>query len=371
MKLDYYSWPPRRTMTADIPMRPTVIETNAPLDGENEAAAYVPHPDLVSAVNVALVLGRPLLVTGEPGTGKTRLANSVAWQLGFAGPFKFVAKSTSVARDLFYTYDALGRFYEAEAMKNGSKSGRDPGKPLGFIDFSALGKAILLAHEASSVLPFVDKAEGARSDHPGPVTRSVVLIDEADKAPRDFPNDLLDELVSMQFRIPEMHDIETPELTDCSRRPVIIITSNRERQLPDAFLRRCIYFEIPFPKRHDEASEREREGGYTIEDIIARRLGGVAVNVVKDSRLFADAFDFFYMLRALGEPLQKQPATAELIDWLDALKRIDANTTQPLRLQPDAGRATIFTLLKGGADLTRGRAHYEDWVAGRIAKVAG
>lgn len=366
MKLEYYSWPPKRQQGVLIP--PASIETLAPLDGDGEAAAYIPHPDLVSAVNVALVLGRPLLVTGEPGTGKTKLANSIAWQLGYEGPFKFVAKSTSAARDLFYTYDALGRFYAAETAKVAAaaptQQQRDAGKPLAFIDYAALGKAILLAHEPGPVKDFVDRDQGARLTHPGRATRSVVVVDEVDKAPRDFPNDLLDELDTMRFRIPEMHDMETPPLNNRSLRPVVIITSNRERQLPDAFLRRCLYFEIPFPKRRDKADERERIGRYTIEDIIASRMGA-QVETVTTSKLLPEALDFFYQLRDLGEPLQKPPATAELIDWLDALKRIEARNDLPLKSQPDAGRDTLFTLLKGAADLRKGRDLYKSWVAAK------
>src|SRR5262245_58523448 len=98
MQLDYYAWPPRRQNAGEWPAGR--VQTVEPLSDLGEAANYIPHPDLVSAVNVALVLGKPLLVTGEPGCGKTKLANSVAWQLGFLGPFKFVAKSNSQARDV-------------------------------------------------------------------------------------------------------------------------------------------------------------------------------------------------------------------------------------------------------------------------------
>jgi len=370
MKLDYYRARPERAKSTaphqSIP--PAVIETIAPLTGSWEASSYVPHPDLVSAVNVALVLGRPLLVTGEPGTGKTKLANSIAWQLGYAGPFKFVAKSTSVARDLFYTYDALGRFYAAETAKHAEIGGtapqRDAGKPLAFIDYAPLGGAILLAHRSGDVSNFVDPKKGARIDHPGEASRSVVVIDEVDKAPRDFPNDLLDELDTMQFRMPELNDATTPELTNRSMRPVVIITSNRERQLPDAFLRRCVYFEIPFPKRWQDASAGEKAGAYTIEDIIASRYRDVTREVIAKSPLYSDALSYFYQLRTLGEPLQKPPATAELIDWLDALRRIEARPEVPLGKQPDTGRDTLFTLLKGSADLKRGQALYESLYGG-------
>lgn len=361
MRLDYYGWPPKR-LAVDNWSAPT-IEASVPLDEDEEAGAYIPHPDLISAVNVALVLGKPLLVTGEPGTGKTRLANSIAWQLGLNGPFKFVSKSTSQARDLFYSYDALGRFYALEVAKSGADTsgGRDGGNPLAFIEYAALGKAILLAHPRDTVAGFLPHSDHAASNalqHPGMPSRSVVVVDEIDKAPRDFPNDLLDELDHMRFRVPELQDTPTPEIKDRRLRPVIIITSNQERQLPEAFLRRCLYFQIPFPPSRSE--QDAPKDGYFIEDIVAKRMGTLGSSFVSGS-LAREAVEFFFFLRNLSEPLAKRPATAELIDWLDALRMTGADPNLSLRQQPAHGRQALFTLLKGSEDASRGNRYFEEW----------
>src|SRR5262249_8190024 len=143
-----------------------------------DPASYLPDEGLVDAVNVALILRQPLLLTGEPGTGKTQLAFSVAWELGLESPLVFETKSTSAARDLFYTFDNLRRFQAAQA----ADSDLDPRR---FVQFNALGLAIL------RTLPWEKAGRVAHADfcHAAP-SRSVVLIDEIDKAPRDFPNDI-------------------------------------------------------------------------------------------------------------------------------------------------------------------------------------
>jgi MoxR-like ATPase len=369
MRLNYYGWPPKRQGAKEWPA--VRVQTLAPLSDLQEAAAYIPHPDLVSAVNVALVLGRPLLVTGEPGCGKTKLANSIAWQLGLLGPFKFVAKSTSQARDAFYTYDALGRFHASQAEKGADRpagDGRRANDVLAFVEYAALGSAILLAHDREAVVPFLPKrpangdgpdgSASASLQHPGPAARSVVVIDEIDKAPRDFPNDLLDEIESMRFRVPELREAPTPELVDRSLRPVVIITSNQERQLPEAFLRRCLYFEIPFPQRRTPTDSRPE--GYFVEDIVARRVGEAGSEFVT-SPLAKGAIDFFCLLRDLREPLGKKPATAELLDWLEALRQSGANPNEGLTSQPSYGASSLYTLLKGRDDLERGRRLYDEW----------
>ena len=162
-----------------------------------DPAGYLADEGLADAVNVALQLGQPLLLTGEPGTGKTQAAFSVAWQLGYDPPLKFETKSGSVARDLFYTYDALGRFFLAQVAKAGDDEVK--AHPLEFIHYNALGTAILRAQDESDVRHLLpeDFTHGGKR-------RSVVLIDEIDKAPRDFPNDVLNEVEGMYFRIPEL-----------------------------------------------------------------------------------------------------------------------------------------------------------------------
>ncbi|NIM17308.1 MAG: AAA family ATPase, partial [Candidatus Aminicenantes bacterium] len=152
---------------------------------------YIAGEGLRNAVNVALALGQPLLITGEPGTGKTQLADSIAWELGLP-VMEFHTKTTSAAVDLFYQYDALRRFQDAQVPEKKQLNIDD------YITYQALGNAILLTMppaEANKYLP--EELQGI-----GP-TRSVVLIDEIDKAPRDLPNDVLDEIEKMRFTVKE------------------------------------------------------------------------------------------------------------------------------------------------------------------------
>ncbi|MCP4409970.1 MAG: AAA domain-containing protein, partial [Gammaproteobacteria bacterium] len=166
---------------------------------------YRASPDLAAAVNVALTLGMPLLLTGEPGSGKSGLADSLAWELATHDeqdpkPLRFVVKSDTQARDLFYRFDTVGRFHASQTPE----ANTDPRQ---FINFEALGKAILHAkspHYAHKTLGLPVNAV----DHPGKPKRSVVLIDEIDKAPRDVPNDILVELEMLEFEIPELRTVE-------------------------------------------------------------------------------------------------------------------------------------------------------------------
>jgi MoxR-like ATPase len=294
----------------------------------------MPDPGLVDAVNVALMLGQPLLLTGEPGTGKTQLAYSVAWELGLGDPLMFATKSTSAAKDLFYIYDTLGRFHAAQT-KEGSQYGLD------YITYSALGAAILLANRRETVARWLP----VKMDHDGP-RRSVVLIDEIDKAPRDFPNDLLNEVEGMFFRIPELGN---PVIkADETLSPVVIVTSNSEKHLPDAFLRRCAYYNIPFP-------DRTRLAG-----IVGARLGLIRGSI---GRGLADALDLFDVLRQPNNGLIKRPATAELLGWLSALRRLDVDFDQPLRPRPEVIRQTLSALIKSGDDQEKAAGIVAQWQA--------
>lgn len=336
-------------------------------EGKNKS--YKPHPDLVDAVNVALRLGQPLLVTGDPGTGKTQLAHSVNWQIGFRNPepFVFETKSTSSARDLFYTYDAIGRFHAAqnaqieyqrlkilaEENTGGTASNAQKDKisllslpkdnPVSHIAYNAFGMAILLANEwetARKFLPFYDEKISAQAqfeqikshasfaflreikDDEGKTIsaettlatwqrRSVVLIDEIDKAPRDFPNDILNEIERMFFRIPELGGAEISVPND-KFRPVVILTSNSEKNLPDAFLRRCAYYHIEFPK-----PEQLRE------IVVGRLFSGENNAKLPPDKWLNDALQLFADVRKRN--LFKNPATAELLGWITALKSDEYN----------------------------------------------
>jgi MoxR-like ATPase len=297
-----------------------------------DPAGYLLEPALADAINVALLLSQPLLLTGEPGTGKTQLAQRLAWQLGYGEPLVFNTKSTSTARDLFYTFDTMGRFHAAQA-REGSLAAID------YLRFNALGLAILRSRpreEVAALLP-----PGAA--HEGP-KRSVVLVDEIDKAPRDFPNDLLHEVDAMSFRVPEAGNAEVSAAA--ALRPVLVLTSNSERNLPDAFLRRCIFYNIPFP-------DRER-----LAQILQTRLP-----LLRDgaSALLDSALDLFLELRLSG--LRKPPSTAELINWLQALAGFGAARDKPLRASPEALRRSASTLAKTQDDAAEVASRLEAWLA--------
>lgn len=306
-----------------------------------EARTYRPEAGLVDAVNVALLLGQPLLVTGEPGVGKTQLAWHVSWQIlgadatgAYREPLIFEAKSVSSARDLFYTFDTLGRFHQA---REGSSRNID------YITYNALGKAVLLANDIVHIREWLPDSDSFVHDGP---RRSVVLIDEVDKAPRDFPNDILNEIENMYFRVPELGNepISAPK----EMKPVLIITSNSEKSLPDAFLRRCVYYNISPPTR-DRFLEIVQSH---LED-----LRGVPGPYLEE------ALDFFMRLRDEKAGLRKKPATAELLGWLIYLSDRVADKSRPLRRNGEVLRASLGALIKSADDQEIARTIMEEWLA--------
>jgi MoxR-like ATPase len=296
------------------------IELPVPLrQKQTDPAGYLMDPPLADAVNVALMLSQPLLLTGEPGTGKTQLAWRIAWELGYGEPLVFNTKTTSVARDLFYTFDTLGRFQAAQTGE-GSRDNLD------YITFNALGLAILRSRARAEVEAWLP----AGAAHDGP-RRSVVLIDEVDKAPRDFPNDLLHEVDNLAFRVPELRNCEIA--AERTLRPILVLTSNSEKNLPDAFLRRCIFFNIPSPDR-----------GRLVE-IVRSRVSGFRDG---SGRLLDSALDFFLELRKQG--LRKPPSTAELINWLQAMAEGGAALDHPIGAQRPVLDASLSALAKTRED---------------------
>lgn len=242
----------------------------------NDPSLYKPSTGLINAVNVALNLGQPLLLTGEPGTGKTQLAYHIAWFFELGDPLIFNAQTTSSATDLFYRYDALAHF---QYNQNNANALSDDEIEQLFINYQALGSAIIEQE------------------------RKVVLLDEIDKAPRDLPNDVLAAIEKLQFDVPEIN--KTYE-TSANNRPIIIMTSNSEKNLPDAFLRRVIYYHIPFPEAE------------SLLDIIS---GKVDQFTQEELRLIVNHFNNIREDKSLK--LKKLPATAELIFWANLLKKLN------------------------------------------------
>jgi MoxR-like ATPase len=272
-------------------------------------------------------------LTGEPGTGKTELARSLAWQLGYGDPLRFECKSTTEARHLFYHYDTLGRFQARDG--DGSRRAAD------YVQYNALGRAIVRTRPLDGIADVLPVPEHKKHDGP---RASVVLIDEIDKAPRDFPNDILNEIERNYFRIPELGHVEIE--ADPKLRPVVVLTSNAEKSLPPAFLRRCVYFHIEFPNRA------------TLERIVEGRLGKFP-----GSRLFPEALDLFTKIRSADTGLQKPPATAELLAWLVFLKERGVDLTKPLRNNRELVMESLVVLVKELDDRPVAEAVLKDWLA--------
>ena len=225
---------------------------------------YIASDELIRGVNIAAALKKPLLLKGEPGTGKTMLAEAIAKSLGME-LLIWNIKSTTRAQDGLYVYDTVQRLYDSQF---GTEGVNDIGK---YIRLGKLGEAF--------------KRE----------KQTVLLIDEIDKADLEFPNDLLWELDKMEFYIPE-----TGETVKATVRPIVIITSNAEKELPDAFLRRCIFHYIAFP----DASMMERIIKAHYPDLEQKLIDGV--------------LEAFYKIRDI-RGLQKKPSTSEVLDWIQAL----------------------------------------------------
>jgi MoxR-like ATPase len=294
----------------------------------DDPGGYLAEEGLRNAVNAALMLGQPLLVTGEPGTGKTQLARSVAYELGLPAPLVFNTKTTSTARDLFYRYDSLAHFHDAQFRKG--ETGGERLNVENYITYEALGLAILLARPSQEADPFLP----SHLKGTGPV-RSVVLIDEIDKAPRDLPNDVLNEIESMSFTVRETGRVFS---APARYRPIVIMTSNAEKNLPEPLLRRCVFYYIKFP---DDPEHPER-----LAAIIQSRLGDEGGGLT--GKMLDNALAHFIEIR-LNERLRKPPATAELLAWLRVLgkRHIDAGDEK----QRTALATTYSVLLKYKEDV--------------------
>lgn len=293
---------------------------------------YRAEPELLDAVDTALALGQPLLVTGEPGCGKTELGDYVAWRLGLGQAIRYDSKSSMASRDLLYQYDSLGRFHAAQEATR-THTMIDPRR---FITFVGLGLAIVRANAWPDVVRLFPE-----DSTPHERTRSVVLIDEIDKAPRDTPNDLLSELEAMSFTVPELDKSVT---APSEMRPIVIITSNSEKALPDAFLRRCVYYHMP-------PVDRKK-----ILEIAAARLP----ELPRDSGLLGDIVDIFEKARGLR--LRKLPGSAEFIGFALALQRLGYEPDSRLDAKDESWqRKAVVTLFKSEGDQEAGRDMLKAW----------
>ena len=255
------------------------------------SSRYVASNDLMSTVNIAMALEKPLLIKGEPGTGKTMLAQAVSEALG-KKLIIWNVKSTTKAQDGLYVYDVVQRLYDSQF---GTEGVDNIGK---YIKLGKLGEAFTADEQV------------------------VLLIDEIDKADLEFPNDLLWELDQMEFYIPE-----TKETIKAKQRPIVIITSNAEKELPDAFLRRCVFHYINFPDQEQ------------MEEILRVHFDKL------DQKLISQALVAFYWLRDL-RGIEKKPSTSELVDWLRAMIAGGIDPDDISREMPFAG-----VLLKKDKDL--------------------
>lgn len=277
-------------------------------DPENLGPVYRLSDEVAVAINLALALGQPLLVTGEPGCGKTSVAYAAALQLGAPHVWRFDTRSNTTADELFYRFDHVRRFHDASALKD-----RNALKAVDYVELQALGAAL-------------------REE-----TTQVVLLDEIDKAPRDLPNDLLRAITEpMRFDVREVPGV--PRVTQRARH-LVVVTSNHERDLPDAFLRRCVFVHLTFPKDAD-----------ALAAIVDGHLGGRGDGVVPA------AVGRFLQVRerladAQADGMARLPGTSELIAWVRAL-RLLGRSAEDVKAAPLDARLGVGAILKHCDELT-------------------
>lgn len=320
---------------------PPTSDLNTP----GHPAHYIADDGLVAAVNTAMLLNKPLLVTGNPGTGKSDLAERIAWELQIGPVLRFEAQSLSEASDLFYRFDLVGRMSESRLEADRLSIARslnradvpiepdsvldDPSHALHFIEMGPLGQAILRAMPDDAGMQESQRelyqALKRRHCMDGTVipkqTKSVVLIDEIDKASRDFPNDLLNGIQRMEFRIRELDNllVKAPDPVGTPH-AIVIITSNLERDLPGPFLRRCAFYHIPDPDIERMAEIVRARVFPDRNDLTGRSLPA----------LYRDLLEFFFKFREKHQGHHAyEPGTTELLEVSRTLQsfRVDENST--------------------------------------------
>jgi len=294
---------PQYEFKGDPQHRPSKAHRDSPKTPE----PYLASDELKQAVNLAIYLRRPLLLEGEAGCGKTRLALAVAYELGL--PFyRWDVRSTSRAQEGLYEYDAILRLHDVEASKLAKPVDRDPAKASTYVEPGALGKAFALK-----------------------TCPAVVLIDEIDKADLDFPNDLLAVLDDpWTFRIRE-----TGTTVTATHKPIVIMTSNKEKgNLPAPFLRRCLYYFLEFPQNH-------------LKQIVAQHCTVKQKEI--SEQLVDTAIARFLEVRAEGG-LFKKPGTSEFLDWLHALASFAGKAYDAATLAQDTALPYRELLFKLQAD---------------------
>lgn len=259
---------------------------------------YVASPELLQAANIAMVLQKPLLIKGEPGTGKTKLAEAIA----AAADKKLIIwniKSTTKAQDGLYVYDVVQRLYDSQFGGEGVDNIEK------YVRLGKLGEAFTADEQV------------------------ILLIDEIDKADLEFPNDLLWELDRMEFHIPE-----TGKTITAKQRPVVIITSNAEKELPDAFLRRCVFHYIDFPDKE------------LMAQIVRVHYPALS------EELLTQVLEAFYKIRMLPQ-IKKKPSTSEILDWIQALVHAGVDPQRVVEEVPYLG-----VLLKKNEDIDAMRRNW-------------
>lgn len=361
----------------------SAIENEQPLslrasltEALKSAEEYEPAKGLEAAMDVAMLLGEPLLLTGDPGVGKTRAAYWLANELKCGDLLRFNVKSSTSGTDLLYAFDEVGRF------RDGARPTERPLvrylrlHPLGEAILRAAGGKVALQTSSGETLKgdalkrhaeLLTAAFGAEAaptsgeaktclllpqepafENADPAHR-VVLIDEMDKAPRDTPNDLLSEIEDMSFAIPELglRVSANPKF-----RPIVIITSNSEKSLPDPFLRRCAYFHIPFP------------GVEELKVILGKRLSALSGG----GPLLNETLQLFRQLRAADSGVRKLPGTAELLAWLGILNsklelRSESSLKEAARKDLNAVTESLTAVLKNKEDADVGLRILKRWTA--------